>query len=459
LVTLRLAGWETTRYGSVSTIIKFQAAIFDQASRYIHNITSTHSNLHILTETKVVRIIFDEHNRATGVEHVPNSAHQPSLSLSKPIHSLVIARKLVIVCAGALGTPSILERSGLGSQDVLSKLNIPLISSLPGIGENYQDHHLMLYPYLSNLQPDESLDGILAGRLDVATAMAEKNPILGWNGIDICSKLRPTAAEVAELGPEFQEQWDADFRDAPQRPVMLMGFVNAFLGDHSILPEHPEAEQYVTMGVYTAYPYSRGNIHIRSVDVDDPARFDAGFLNHPADLKKQLWAYKKQREIFRRTHAYQGEFAMGHPKFAEGSSAALSAGPVLQRGQDRSGLEKVRYSREDDLAIEDWIRGNVNTTWHSMGTCKMAPREEGGVVNGKLDVYGVTGLKIAGEFANHRPGCRVKDDLLILTCDALTDLSICPGNVGANTANTAMCIGEKAADIIAKELGLPEIVN
>jgi len=40
-----------------------------------------------------------------------------------------------------------------------------------------------------------------------------------------------------------------------------------------------------------------------------------------------------------------------------------------------------------------------------------------------------------------------------------TDLSICPANVGANTANTAMCIGEKAADIIAKELGLPEIVN
>jgi len=50
-------------------------------------------------------------------------------------------------------------------------------------------------------------------------------------------------------------------------------------------------------------------------------------------------------------------------------------------------------------------------------------------------------------------------DLLILTEYLSPDLSICPGNVGANTANTAMCIGEKAADIIAKELGLLEIVN
>jgi len=116
---------------------------------------------------------------------------------------------------------------------------------------------------------------------------------------------------------------------------MLMGLVNAFLGDHSILPEHPATEQYVPMGLYTAYPYSRGSIHIRFPDVDVPARFDAGFLNHPADLKKQVWAYKKSRDIYRRTQAYQGEFEMGHPKFKEGSRAALSTGSVLQRGDRR----------------------------------------------------------------------------------------------------------------------------
>jgi alcohol oxidase len=59
----------------------------------------------------------------------------------------------------------------------------------------------------------------------------------------------------------------------------------------------------------------------------------------------------------------------------------------------------------------------------------MAPRDKGGVVDADLNVYGVTGLK-------------------------LYDLSICPGNVGANTNNTALLVGEKAADIFARELGL-----
>ena len=59
----------------------------------------------------------------------------------------------------------------------------------------------------------------------------------------------------------------------------------------------------------------------------------------------------------------------------------------------------------------------------------MAPREKGGVVDADLNVYGVAGLK-------------------------LCDLSICPGNVGANTNNTALLVGEKAADILIKDLNL-----
>ena len=75
-----------------------------------------------------------------------------------------------------------------------------------------------------------------------------------------------------------------------------------------------------------------------------------------------------------------------------------------------------------------WLRENVETTWHSLGTCKMRPRDRGGVVGEGLGVYGVAGLKVA-------------------------DLSICPTNVGGHTNNTAMTIGEKAAGILVKELG------
>lgn len=120
---------------------------------------------------------------------------------------------------------------------------------------------------------------------------------------------------------------------------------------------------------------------------------------------------------------YAGELELGHPKFAAGSAAALEAGPIEGEVSD------IQYTAEDDAAIEEWIRGNLSTTWHSLGTCAMKPREQGGVVDGSLNVYGTVGLKVA-------------------------DLSMVPENVGANTNNTALVVGEKAAVIIGRELGI-----
>lgn len=224
------------------------------------------------------------------------------------------------------------------------------------------------------------------------------------------------------MGPDFQKDWDKDFAPHPTKPLMLCGVVNAFLADPSLV----EPGQYITMGTYSAYPYSRGSIHI--TDKEDPINgydFDAGFLNHESDLKKQLWGYKMSREIARRLPYYKGELELGHPKFKDGSRAALFDGVVQAGGE----IQDIEYSAEDDAAIEEWIRGNLNTTWHSLGTCAMREKERGGVVDKNLNVYGTRNLKVA-------------------------DLSMVPENVGANTNNTALVVGEKAAVIIGRELGI-----
>lgn len=222
------------------------------------------------------------------------------------------------------------------------------------------------------------------------------------------------------MGPDFKRDHDRDFKAHPARPIMLCGVVNAFLADPSLV----EPGQYITMGTYTAYPYSRGRIHITSAtDVLTGYDFDTGFLSHPHDIKKQLWAYKMSREIARRLPYYKGELELGHPKFPDGSAAVLRADKEDVVDAD------IVYSADDDAAIEEWIRGNVNTTWHSLGTCAMRPRSEGGVVDGALNVHGTENLKVV-------------------------DLSIVPENVGANTNNTALVVGEKAAVIIARELGI-----
>jgi alcohol oxidase len=201
-----------------------------------------------------------------------------------------------------------------------------------------------------------------------------------------------------------------------------MEHTRSFLGDMSAVPDG----QYVTMATYTAYPYSRGHLHITGPSITDPLDFDVGYLSdeHGLDMKMQVWAYKRSREIMRRTSMYTGDVSLGHPVWPAGSKAASLDLPTGEQVE-----ADIAYSNEDDEAIEKFIKENLGTTWHSIATCKMAPREKNGVVDGRLNVWGTKGLKLA-------------------------DLSIPPVNVSGNTNNTAMMVGEKAADLIIKDLGL-----
>ncbi|TGJ84583.1 hypothetical protein E0Z10_g4195 [Xylaria hypoxylon] len=398
----------------------------DTAHMYLHPRLrdEKHPNLHVLVESQVVRVLFDDDKRASGVEYRPNPLFQPPGAPTPPPKRTVRARKLVVVSSGACGTPSVLERSGLGSAELLEKAGVPLVEDLPGVGHDYQDHHLIFYPFKTTLEPHETLDDLFSGRLSWEEAIKKKDPRLGWNTGDVAGKLRPTEEEVVSLGPEFKAAWDRDFRDKPNRPVMLMAMLNAYFGP----PGEAEPGQYVSVGNYTAYPYSRGHLHITGPEVDDPLDFNAGFLSDAEDLdvKKQVWAYKRGREIMRRTSMYRGELAAFHPPFSAHSKAACT---TFDAERDTANVNDLEYSTEDDKVIEQFLRENINTTWHSLGTAKMAPREQLGVVDKDLNVYGVKGLKLA-------------------------DLSIVPENVAANTNNTALVVGEKAADIILRELGL-----
>ncbi|KAK4107380.1 GMC oxidoreductase [Canariomyces notabilis] len=396
----------------------------DAATTYVKPLLADkhnkYPNLHVLVEHQVVRVLV-ENKRAVGVEFQANPDFQPGETGST--HT-IRARKLVVVSCGACGTPLVLERSGIGSREVLDRAGVQQVADVPGVGHQYLDHNLVVYPYKSSLNPDETLDAIVSGRANVPELIQNQAPILGWNSMDITMKIRPTDEDVAALGPGFQSVWDRDFRNKPDRPLAMMSLVNAFPGDPSSVPPG----QYFAVSVFTVYPYSRGHLHITGPSVGDPLDFATGFFSDAGDIdiKKHMWAYKKQREIARRMDVYRGEIAAAHPPFPAGSKAAaidLVDGPLPKDVTD------IEYTAEDDAVLEKWLRENVGTTWHSLGTCKMAPRDQYGVVDANLSVYGVEGLKIA-------------------------DLSIPPSNVAANTNNTALAIGERAADIFIAELGL-----
>jgi alcohol oxidase len=197
----------------------------------------------------------------------------------------------------------------------------------------------------------------------------------------------------------------------------------SFPADPTLVP----VGQYLTSSVFTAYPLSRGSVHVTGPELDDKLDFNTGFFSDAkdVDILKHLWAYKKQREIFRRMKTYRGEVEILHPKFAPNSNAA----PVRFHNSPSGDISDIVYTAEDDEAIKQWAREQVGTTWHSMGTCRMGTQEDNAVVDRNLSVYGVEGLKVA-------------------------DLSVPPLNVAANTMNTAIAIAEKAADIFIKDLGL-----
>ena len=180
----------------------------------------------------------------------------------------------------------------------------------------------------------------------------------------------------------------------------------SYLGDHQSV----DPGQYITVVPYTAYPWSRGSIHITGYKPNDDVDFDCGFLSDPKDVTALMFAYKKTRELMRRTDMYRGEVISGHPRFPPDSKAACIT--LADEGLKMDQVENLEYSDEDNKALEKWIREGVSSTWHSLGTNKMAPREEMGVVDRSLNVYGVHGLKVV-------------------------DLSIAPENVGANTHNVS----------------------
>lgn len=381
----------------------------DAASRYIRPLLADgkHPNLHLLLQSRVRRVLF-EGKRATGVEYESEAAFfDETGNNNKQFVNTVNAKRLVVVSAGTFGTPQILERSGIGNKNILAGLDIPIVADLPGVGENFQDHHFLLSTYRTTLGPNESMDDFTSMRVDFAQAIKERDPRLGGNSIEVAGKLRMTDAEAQALGTHFKSAWDKDFAKDTSKPIMLTGLINLLLGGHDQIKEEDERiVRYATIGCYTPYPYSRGSVHITSQDCNTAPKFVTGFLSdaNDIDLKKQVWAYKRMRDLFRRTNIFAGELEIGHPKFRAGSKAALTKGPLrettLKGVQERSGIQPVVYDEDDDHAIEAWVRENLETTWHSLGTCKMGRKDEHAVVDENLNVYETAGLKCCGKYGS-----------------------------------------------------------
>ncbi|KAG2367142.1 GMC oxidoreductase-domain-containing protein [Suillus spraguei] len=393
----------------------------DVAHHYVYN-QAHNPNLQIWVGKLVKRVIFED-KRAVGIEFTCDPVSCPDGDRSP---SVVRASKLVVVSAGAFGSPAILERSGIGAEGVLKRCGVEQLVNLPGVGENYRDHNACYAPYFA-ADGTATLDPLWRGEETVvqeslAQWKSNGESFIAQNGFDAKIKWRPDEDELRAMGSAFQIPWKEFFQDRPDKAVAIFAI---FVGYASLSSAFP-IRNYLCAAYITLYPRSVGSVHIKlGEDGKESLDFTTGFLDDPSDIVPLNFGYKKTREIFRRMPSYRGEVPSRHPCFPEGSAAVCgeTSGPVDLNAPD------IIYTAEDDEAIDKFHREIIQTSWHSLGTCAMKPESDQGVVDARLSVYGVTNLKVA-------------------------DMSIAPKNVGTNTYSTALLIGEKAALIIAEDLGV-----
>ncbi|TCD66632.1 hypothetical protein EIP91_001099 [Steccherinum ochraceum] len=385
--------------------------------------TERHPNLRFLTEHLVKRVIIQD-GRAVGLECIANPQYNTDAS---PETIKVYAKKWVIISAGSLGSPLILERSGIGASSVLKQNGVQQLVDLPGVGERYHDHQLVAGVYRTSEEYD-TMDALMRGDTEErekwhAQWLKDGTGMMATNGIEAAAKIRPVSdEEVRSIGPEFEKKWKSHYADHPDRTVIWFGSSNFCFGQFLTAPKG----KYYGTGYFLNHPSSLGRIHIASgEDPLAPPDFDCGFMEHEDDMELHVWGYKRSREFARRMACYRGEFPSGQPSFDPSSAAAVNEDPTITPVD----APRIQYTKDDDEAIRAFVRRNVTTSWHSLGTCAMMPREQGGVVDPQLNVYEVAGLKVA-------------------------DLSIAPSNVGANTYSTVCAISEKAAIILAEDLNI-----
>ncbi|KAF2973160.1 hypothetical protein GQX73_g451 [Xylaria multiplex] len=309
-----------------------------------------------LTDAK--RVLFDRTKRATGVR-VDTAGRQYTIS----------ARKEVIMAAGAIGSPQLLQVSGVGPAKLLKSHNINVVADLPGVGQGMQDHVVFGISQGVNVVTASNLAGDAAFAQEQAQLYVEKaaglltSPaadMLAWEKLPNNSRSALSNSTRAVLASEYPADW----------PELEYIAFSSWYGNASLLTadDPMDGVPYSTMGVALITPRSRGSVNIVSSDASVPPAIDPRFLTDRADIEVVVAGFKRAREFYRQS-----------------SLKGLLVGPEAYPGN----------SVQTDAQIEAHIRRNFNTVYHGSCTCAMGRRSDPkAVVDTQGRVYGVKGLRV-----------------------------------------------------------------
>ncbi|KAH6646280.1 hypothetical protein BKA67DRAFT_98021 [Truncatella angustata] len=374
---------------------------------HFERVKESRPNYHILAEHTVGKVLFSG-TRAVGVEYLPSAGG----SISQ-----VSAAKEVLLAAGGVHTPQILQLSGIGSSNVLESLGISTVSNLPGVGQNFQDHATLTisYNFTDNVTPNQgSLDTDAIYRAEQLELYEEKHKgaftivhPLSTNiaSISLCNATSNCQTIIDGLANQDAEQYLPAGTDL----TVLKGYERQReLSLESLQRFSSPIGQIhwsttTTATLYFVKPFSRGTININNTDPLANPVIDWRSMTNPSDLDLVLALFRKHRDIF-----------------SQPSMQAL--GPIE--------LAPFGDELQTDEELKAALRGSINpSNAHQCCTAAMLPQQLGGVVDDRLKVYGVQGLRVI-------------------------DISIWPMITSAAPTATMYGQGEKIADIIKAQYSI-----
>ncbi|EIM88744.1 alcohol oxidase [Stereum hirsutum FP-91666 SS1] len=375
---------------------------------------ASRKNFIVMTDTHVAKVNLSKSGNgemtATGISFL----HDGKLHEVK-------ANKEVILSSGTIGNPQILELSGIGDPSVLRTAGVDVAIDLPGVGSNIQEHTYL--GLLHKIRKDVEDNYLTFDCLSKPEELAKNLELLkegkGVFGTSIsCMTFVPLAAispDAETIQKQLKDSMQNDFQSGKlsaalkkQYEVQLQHIQHkepsceliCAQGFFSCGSPTPDAK-HVSLTVCINHPFSRGTIHINSSDPLEHPAIDPHYFEHDYDTQNAVEIVKFCRRL------------VEEEPFKSILTDETQPGPEKQTDQE----------------LAEWYKQNFFTTYHTVGSCSMLPREDAGVVDTKLKVYGTTNLRVV-------------------------DISIVPLHIGAHMQATAYAIGELGADIIKGKLNL-----
>ena len=333
------------------------------------------ANLELRLRAHAMRVLFSG-SRAVGVEYLRGGTRQQA-------H----ARLEVLLAAGALNSPQLLELSGVGEAQLLRQFHIPLIADSPAVGRGLQDHVAVSYFYRSRVPTLNDQLAPFLGKVKAALSYA-----LGRRG--------PLSMSVNQAGAFLRSRAELT------RPNLHIYFNPASYSTTTIGPKrrllNPDPYPGFLMSFNTCRPSSRGTVHIRS---SDP-------LASPAIFPNSLATEADVRDVFEGARALR---------------RIAGARPLLEVIETER--EPGAQVQSDAEVLADFRR-RAGSVFHACGTCAMGADPRTSVVDQRLRVRGVSGLRVV---------------------DAAIFPNISSGNINAPT----LMVAERAADLILEDSSHP----